>query len=79
MLNNQPADFALGVLFSIGWDMAVRHQLFHGALADRASLIAAICYTGSYAKDTNVDQATHGQFITLSPADLDKAASAMLG
>lgn len=78
LLNNQPADFALGVLFAIGWGMAVRHQLFNGSLYDRAALIAAVCYTGAYAKDINVETPTHGQLVTLSPADLDKATSAML-
>jgi predicted metalloprotease len=78
LLNNQPGDFALGVLFSMGWGMAVRHQLFNSALDNRDALISAICYSGSYAKDINVAQATHGQLITLSPADLDEATSAML-
>jgi predicted metalloprotease len=78
LLNNQPGDFALGVLFSIGWGMAVRHQLFSRSLDDKSALIAAVCYTGSYAKDVNVDPGTPGKDITLSPADLDEATSSML-
>jgi predicted metalloprotease len=78
LLSDQAADFALGTLFSIGWGMAVRHQLFGRALDDKTALIAAVCYTGSYAKDINVGQSTHGQLITLSPADLDEATSSML-
>jgi hypothetical protein len=76
--DNQPADFALGTLFSIGWGLAVRHQLFGRSMTDKSALIAAVCYTGSYAKDINVATATHGQLITLSPADLDEATSSML-
>jgi predicted metalloprotease len=75
---NQPGDFALGVLFSIAWGMAVRHQLFGRSLTDKSALVAAICYTGSYAKNVNVPLGTTGRFITLSPADLDEATSAML-
>ncbi len=78
LLNNQPGDFALGVLFSIAWGMAVRHQLFNRSLDDEDALIAAVCYTGSYAKDVNVDPGTPGKDITLSPADLDEATSSML-
>jgi predicted metalloprotease len=78
LLSNQPADFALGVLFSIGWGMAVRHQLFHRPLDDKAALDAAVCYSGSYAKDVNVAANTPGKDITLSPSDLDEATSAML-
>jgi predicted metalloprotease len=78
LTSNQPADFALGVMFSMGWGMAVRHQLFNRPLSDKAALLAAACYTGSYAKDINVAQPTHGQIIILSPADLDEATSSML-
>jgi predicted metalloprotease len=78
LLENQPGDFALGVLFSIGWGMAVRHQLFKRTLDDKNALISAVCYTGSYAKDVNVPSGTAGKQITLSPADLDEATSSML-
>jgi predicted metalloprotease len=73
---NQPGDFALGSLFSLGWGLAVRHQLFNRPLDDSAALLAAICYTGAYAKNINVDQGP-GQF-TLSPPDMDEATSAVL-
>jgi predicted metalloprotease len=76
---DQPADFALGVLFAIGWGMAVRHQLFDRSLGDGAALEAAICYTGAYAKDINLaSDPTRDRFILLSPADLDEATSSML-
>jgi predicted metalloprotease len=78
LLDDQPGDFALGVLFSIGWGMAVRHQLFNRSLDDKEALIAAVCYTGSYAKDVNVPSGTKGKDITLSPSDLDEATSSML-
>jgi predicted metalloprotease len=79
LVSNQPGDFALGVLFAIAWGMAVRHQLFDGSVDDEAALQSAICYTGAYAKDVNVDPATHpDKDITLSPADLDEATSSML-
>jgi hypothetical protein len=78
LTDNQPADFSLGVLFSMGWGLAVRHQLFNRSLTDKAALLAAACYTGSYAKDINIEAPTHGQIIILSPADLDEASSSML-
>jgi predicted metalloprotease len=77
LIANQPADFALGTLFAIGWGMAVRHQLFNRSLTDKAALSSGICYTGAYAKDINV-AANAGKKFTLSPADLDEATSAML-
>lgn len=78
LVDNQPADFALGVLFAIGWGMGVRHQFFDRSLDDKDALTSAVCYTGAYAKDVNraTFDRTH-QFI-LSPADLDEAASSML-
>ncbi|MBE7190643.1 neutral zinc metallopeptidase [Jatrophihabitans endophyticus] len=78
LVENQPGDFALGVLFSIGWGMAVRNQLFNRSLDDQAALQAAVCYSGAYAKDVNVASNTPGKDITLSPSDLDEATSAMI-
>jgi predicted metalloprotease len=81
LLKNQPGDFALGVLFSIGWGMAVRHQLFNRSLDDEAALKAAVCYSGAYAKDINIatdDPAAPSKDIILSPADLDEATSSMI-
>ncbi|MEP7020237.1 MAG: hypothetical protein ABI808_06270 [Pseudonocardiales bacterium] len=72
---NQPADFALGTLFTVGWGMAVRHQLFSRSNDDASALLAASCYTGAYAKDVNVDT---GRTFALSPPDMDEATSAML-
>jgi hypothetical protein len=79
LLTDQPADFALGVLFAIAWGMAVRHQLFDRSLDDGDALRSAVCYSGAYAKDINLaDDPTQSKFILLSPADLDEATSAML-
>ena len=79
LVSNQPADFALGVLFAIGWGMAVRHQLFDRSLNDSAALEAAVCYSGAYAKDINLaEDPSQTRFILLSPADLDEATSSML-
>jgi predicted metalloprotease len=78
---NQPADYALGNLFAIGWGLAVRAQFFSGSMDNQAALIAASCYTGAYSKDINLDQkdpAANDKFIVLSPADLDEAVSSML-
>jgi predicted metalloprotease len=72
---NQPADFALGTLFTVGWGMAVRHQLFKRSNDGPDALLAASCYTGAYAKDVNVDS---GRTFLLSPPDMDEATSAML-
>jgi predicted metalloprotease len=79
LLHNQPADFALGTLFAIGWGMAAWHQLFNGSVTDRTGLLTAICYTGAYAKTINVDTAPSSQdSFLLSPPDMDEATSAML-
>ncbi|SHG24828.1 Predicted metalloprotease [Jatrophihabitans endophyticus] len=76
LLSNQPADFALGTMFSIGWGFAVRHQLFSRSLDGAAALQAGICYTGAYAKDINVEDPPGG--FLLSPADLDEGVAALL-
>jgi hypothetical protein len=76
VVEHQPADFALGTLFAIGWGMAARHQFFNAPTDDRAGLLAAVCYTGSYAKSINVAHPT-GKF-ALSPPDMDEATYAIL-
>jgi predicted metalloprotease len=73
---NQPGDFALGELFSYGWGLAVRHQLFDRSLDDAGALLAASCYTGAYAKDVNV--APRANHFGLSPPDMDEATNAVL-
>lgn len=78
LVSNQPADYALGVLFAIGWGMAVRAQLFGRELNSPDALRSAVCYTGAYSRDVNVEANTPGKDITLSPADLDEATSSML-
>ena len=76
---HQPADFALGELFSIGWGLAVRHQLFAQTMVDKPALLAAVCYTGSYAKDVNIASDPSGtRSLILSPSDLDEAVSGLL-
>lgn len=76
--DNQPADFALGTLFAVGWGMAVRHQLFGKSLDDAGALLAASCYVGAYSKDINVVPTSTTPRFVLSPPDLDEATSAML-
>ncbi|MGI8677114.1 MAG: neutral zinc metallopeptidase [Jatrophihabitans sp.] len=79
LLSNQPGDFALGTLFSIGWGLAVRHQLFNRNLDDKSALVSALCYTGAYAKNINVPSGSVKTIgLTLSPADLDEGVSATL-
>ncbi|MFN2517985.1 MAG: hypothetical protein ABR604_02915, partial [Jatrophihabitantaceae bacterium] len=75
LLENQPADFALGTLFAVGWGLAVRHQLFNRSMEGQDGLLAASCYTGAYAKDINV---ANTRSFALSPPDMDEATSAML-
>lgn len=76
--DNQPADFALGTLFAIGWGMAVRHQLFGRSIDGADALLSASCYVGAYAKDINHEPTTTTAEFLLSPPDLDEATSAML-
>lgn len=78
ILKDQPADFALGTLFAVGWGLAVRHQLFQRSLDDKAALLSAVCYTGAYSKNINIEQATATQTFILSPPDMDEATSAMM-
>ena len=75
---NQPADFALGELISIGWGLAVRHQFFGADMDSTKALKAAVCYTGAYAKDINLPSGSAGHDFVLSPSDLDEAVSALL-
>ena len=76
--NNQPADYALGTLFAMGWGMAVRHQLFGEPIDGKAALLGAACYAGAYSKDINVAATDSTHKFTLSPPDMDEATSAMI-
>ncbi len=38
--DNQPADFALGTLFAVGWGMAVLHQLFAKTIDGAGALLS---------------------------------------
>jgi predicted metalloprotease len=78
LLENQPADFALGTLFAVGWGLAVRHQLFKRSNDGPDALLAASCYTGAYAKDINIPKGDAAHPFILSPPDMDEATSAML-
>ena len=78
LLENQPADFALGTLFAVGWGLAVRHQLFKRSNDGPDALLAASCYTGAYAKDINIANGDAAHPFILSPPDMDEATSAML-
>jgi predicted metalloprotease len=78
LLFNQPSDFALGTLFAVAWGVAVRHQLFGRSTDDEAALLAAVCYTGAYAKDVNRKDFSDGHDYILSPPDLDESTWAML-
>ena len=68
-------DYALGTMFTYGWGLAVRHQLFQRSLDDKPALLAASCYSGAYAKSVNVDNANG---FALSPPDMDEAATAVM-
>jgi predicted metalloprotease len=79
VLTHQPADYALGTLFAMGWGMSVRHQLFNRGIDDKAALLAAACYAGAYSKDINIPQgSSKTQTFVLSPPDMDEATSAMM-
>jgi predicted metalloprotease len=78
LVRDQPADFALGMMFSIAWGMAARHEFFNGSTDDRAGLLAAICYAGAYAEDVNLPNADVQHPFVLSPPDMDEATSAVL-
>jgi predicted metalloprotease len=79
LLFDQPADFALGTLFVVGWGMAVLHQLYGRPIDGKAALLAASCYAGAYAKDINIPaDPTNTRQILLSPPDMDEATSSML-
>jgi hypothetical protein len=76
LIDNAPADYALGTLFVYGWGLAERHQLLDGSLDDRDSVIAAGCYAGAYSAEINTDHPP-GDF-ALSPPDMDEATAAIL-
>jgi predicted metalloprotease len=79
VVDNQPADFALGTLFAMSWGMSVRHQFFNQPLDSSDALLAAACYTGAYSKDINRASNDDGKHpFLLSPPDMDEATSAML-
>jgi predicted metalloprotease len=78
VLTSQPADYALGTLFAIGWGLAVRHQVFDRSTTDQAALLGAVCYAGAYSKSINVADGSATATFTLSPPDMDEATSAVL-
>lgn len=68
-------DYALGTMFTYGWGLAVRHQLFGRSTNDQAALLAAGCYSGAYTRSVNVEKPTG---FALSPSDMDEAATAVM-
>jgi predicted metalloprotease len=79
LMKNQPADFALGTLFAVGWAMAARHQLLGEGLTDEAALLGAVCLSGAYAKDINLTRdAPPRHIFIMSPPDMDEATYAVL-
>jgi predicted metalloprotease len=78
LVKNRPGDFALGMMFAISWGMAARHQFFQRSVDDRAGLLSAICYSGAYAKDINLQTTDAVHKFILSPPDMDEATSAVL-
>jgi predicted metalloprotease len=75
LVDDAPADYALGTLFVYGWSMAVRAQLFRAPTEDRDALLAASCYSGAFTASINTGQSSSFQ---LSPPDMDEATSAVI-
>jgi predicted metalloprotease len=76
LVDDAPADYALGTLFGYGWAMAVRAQLFGQPIDDKAALIAASCYSGAFTASINSDDPTSN--FQLSPPDMDEATEAVI-
>jgi hypothetical protein len=76
LVDNAPADYALGTLFVYGWGMAVRAQLFNASTNDKAALLAASCYSGAFTSSINSDNVPTG--FQLSPPDMDEATAAVI-
>jgi predicted metalloprotease len=74
LVDNAPADYALGTLFVFAWGMAVRHQLAGAPLDDAAALIAASCYAGAYSASINGEN----EGFALSPPDMDEATLSVI-
>ena len=75
LVDDAPADYALGMLFVYGWSMAVRAQLFQAPTEDRDALLAASCYSGAFTAAMNSGRSEGFQ---LSPPDMDEATSAVI-
>lgn len=76
--HHQPGDFALGMLFAIGWGLAAEHQLHDASTTTATALSKAVCAAGAYAADINrADYSTAHPYV-LSPPDMDEATSAVL-
>lgn len=76
LLDNAPADYALGTLFVYGWAMAVRAKLFGRSVDDNAALLAASCYSGAFTASINSADPTSN--FQLSPPDMDEATAAVI-
>lgn len=76
--HKQPADFALGTMFAVGWALAARHQFRGDDTTGQDDLLGAICMAGSYVKDINLSDRQPGHEFILSPPDMDEATFAVL-
>ena len=76
--HGQPGDFALGETISVAWGMAAQYQFSKAPVTTREALLAAVCYSGAYAADINIDQGDAAHPFVLSAPDMDEATSAVL-
>jgi predicted metalloprotease len=76
LIDNAPADYALGTLFVYGWGMAVRKELFNASTDDHAAVLAAGCYSGAFTAALN--SSTPPSTFQLSPPDMDEATAAVI-
>jgi predicted metalloprotease len=74
LIDDAPADYALGMLFVYGWSMGVRDQLFARPIDDRDAMLDASCYSGAFTASINDGE----QGFQLSPPDMDEATSAVI-
>lgn len=74
LIDDAPADYALGTLFVYGWGMAVRDQLFGESIDGKDALLDASCYSGAFTASINDGE----QGFQLSPPDMDEATAAVI-
>jgi predicted metalloprotease len=74
LIDDAPADYALGTLFVYGWSMAVRDQLFGEPTDGRDAMLDASCYSGAFTASINDGE----EGFQLSPPDMDEATAAVI-